>query len=84
MRNKWPKHTRENRETSARQMHPDRTCGTQLVKHQLIINAQYMEYEASDNFVLISSNRREFEQGGQLMSQKFMIVTKMNVSLTKR
>ena len=29
-----------------------------------IINAQYIEYEMSDEFVLISSNRRQFEQRG--------------------
>ena len=34
MQNKWPKHAQENRETSARQTHPDRTCGTQLLEHQ--------------------------------------------------
>ena len=54
----------ENQETSAHRTHPDHTHGTQLLKHQIVINAQYMEYEASDEFVLISSNRRQFEQGG--------------------
>ena len=34
MRNKWPKHARENREISARLMHPDRTRVTQLLKYQ--------------------------------------------------
>ena len=34
MQNKCPKHSRENRETSTRPMHPDRTRGTQLIKHQ--------------------------------------------------
>ena len=29
-----------------------------------IINAQYMKYKASNKFVLISSNRQQFEQGG--------------------
>ena len=29
-----------------------------------VINAQYTEYEVLDEFVLISSNRRPFEQGG--------------------
>ena len=57
MLNKWPKHARENRETSARRTHHDRTCGIQLLKNQLVINAQYTEYEASDEYVLISSNR---------------------------
>ena len=28
------------------------------------INAQYTKYEASDEFVLISSNRQQFKQGG--------------------
>ena len=64
MRNKWPKNAGENRETSACRMHPDRTRGAQLVKHQHVINAQYTEYEASDEYVLISSNKRRFEQGG--------------------
>ena len=57
MRNKWPKHARENQETSARQTHPNHTRGTQLLRHQVVINAQYTTYEASDRFVLISSNR---------------------------
>ena len=39
MRNKWPKHARENRETFTRQMHPDHTRGTQLLKHHIVINA---------------------------------------------
>ena len=29
-----------------------------------VINMQYMEYEALDEFVLILFNRRQFEQGG--------------------
>ena len=57
MRNKWPKHVGENRETPTRRMHPDRTHGTQLLKNKLVINAQYTEYEVSDEYVLISSNR---------------------------
>ena len=64
MRNKWPKHVGENRETPTRQTHPDCTHGTQLLKNQLVINAQYTEYEVSNEYVLISSNRRRFEQGG--------------------
>ena len=39
MQNKWPKHMRENQETSAHRMHLDRTCGIQLLKNQLVINA---------------------------------------------
>ena len=64
MRDKWPKCAWENREKSARRVHLDRTCGTQLVKHQLVINAPYTEYEASNKCVFISSNRRKFEQRG--------------------
>ena len=64
MRNKWPKHARENRETFTCQTHPDHTRGTQLLKHHIVINAWYMKYEASDEFVLISSNRQQFQQGG--------------------
>ena len=45
-------------------MHPDRTHGTQLVKHQLVINASYMEYEALDGYVFILSNRQKFKQRG--------------------
>ena len=57
MQNKWPKHMWENRETSACRMHLDWTRGTLLLKNQIVINAQYIEYKASDEFVLISSNR---------------------------
>ena len=64
MRNKWPKHVGENRETPTRRTHLDCTHGTQLLKNQLVINAQYTKYEVSDEYVLISSNRRRFEQGG--------------------
>ena len=64
MGNKWPKHARENWEVSAHQTHPNRTCGTQLVKHQLVINAQYTKSKVLDKYVLISSKRRRFEQGG--------------------
>ena len=56
-RNKWPKRARENRGKSARQTHLDRTRGTQQIKHQLVINMLYTEYEASDGYVFILSNR---------------------------
>ena len=61
MQDKWPKHARENRGKPARQTHIDHT---QQIKHQLVINAPYTEYEASDRYVFISSNRRKFKQGG--------------------
>ena len=64
MQNKWPKHVWENQETSARRTYPDHTRGIQLLKNQLFKNAQYMEYEASDEYVLILSNKRRFKQGG--------------------
>ena len=57
MRDKWPKHARENRNKFARQTHPNRTHGTQRLKHHLVINAPYTEYEVSDGYVFISSNR---------------------------
>ena len=34
MQNKWPKHTLENRDMSTQQVHPGRTRGIQLLKHQ--------------------------------------------------
>ena len=64
MQDKWPKHTRENQEKFARQTHLDHTRGTQQIKHQLVINAPYTEYEASDGYVFISSNRQKFKQRG--------------------
>ena len=63
-RHKWPKHAQENRGKSARQTYLDRTCGTQQIKHQLIINILYTEHEALDGYVFISSNRQKFKQGG--------------------
>ena len=62
MQNKRPKLKQENRDMFARRAHLSRTRGTQPLRHQVIINAQYMEYEASDELVLISSKRRENEQ----------------------
>ena len=64
MQNKRPKRVRENQEKSARRTHLDHIHGTQLVKYQLVINAQYTKYEASDEYVLILSNRQKFKQGG--------------------
>ena len=58
MWNTRPKHVWENQEKSACRTYPDRTRGTQLVKHQLVINVQYTKYEVWDERVLISSNRR--------------------------
>ena len=46
MWDKWPKRAQENQEKSTRQTHLNRTRGTQKVKHQLVINASYMVYEA--------------------------------------
>ena len=63
MKNKWPKHVRENRDMFARRAHPSCTRGAQPLRHRVVINAQYTEYEASGEFVLISSKRRENEQG---------------------
>ena len=48
----------------ARRTHPDHTRGTQQLIHQLVINAPYTEYEASNGYVFISSNKRKFKQGG--------------------
>ena len=62
--NKWPKRVRENRGKSARQKHLDRTCGTQQIKHQLVINTLYTEHEVLYGYVFISSNRQKFKQGG--------------------
>ena len=47
----------------ARRAHPSCTRGAQPLRHQVIINAQYTEYKVSSKFVLISSKRRENEQG---------------------
>ena len=47
-----------------------------------IINVQYTEYEVLNEFVRISSNRRQNEQRGQLMNQKFMAVTTHRSSFT--
>ena len=63
MQYKWPKCAWENREKSARQTHLDRTHGTQQIKHQFVINAPYTKYEASNDYVFISSNRQKFKQG---------------------
>lgn len=57
MLDKWPKRVRENRKKIPRQTHPNRTHGTQRLKHQLVINAPYTEYEVSGRYVFISSNR---------------------------
>ena len=47
-----------------------------------VINAQYTEYKALEEFALISSNRQQNEQRGQLMNQKFMIVNTRRSSFT--
>ena len=57
MQNRGPKLTLENQDMFACRAHPSCTRGAQLLRHQVIINAQYTEYEASDEFVLISSKR---------------------------
>jgi len=64
MQNKLPKLTQENRDRFARQAHPSHTQGTQELRHQVVINAQYTEYEASDELGLISSKRRGNEKRG--------------------
>ena len=64
MQNKLPKLTQENRDMFARQTHPSRTRGAQPPRHQILINAQHTKYEASDEFVLISSFRRDNKQRG--------------------
>ena len=61
MRDKWPKRAQKNRGKSAHQTHLDCTHGTQQIKHQLVINAPYTKYKASDRYVFISSNRRKFK-----------------------
>ena len=48
----------------ARQTHPSRTRRAQPPRHQILINAQHTEYEVSDEFVLISSFRRDNKQRG--------------------
>ena len=64
MQNKWPKHQLENRDCP----HYERILAVHVVFNcsntKTIINAQYTEFEASKEFVLISSNKRQFEQGG--------------------
>ena len=49
-----------------------------------VINTQYTEYEALNEFVLISSKRWENEQRGQLMNRKFMVVVTRRSSFTLR
>ena len=63
MQDKWPKCVRENQEKSTHRTHPNCTHGTQRIKHQLVINAPYTEYEASDRYVFISFNRRNSNKG---------------------
>ena len=46
-----------NQDRFAHQAHPSRTHGTQPPRHQIVINAQHTEYEASDESILISSKR---------------------------
>ena len=67
----------------ARQAHPNHIRGTQPLKHQVVINVQYTEYEALDELVLILSKRRENEQKGQLMNQKIMVVVTRRSSFTR-
>ena len=65
MQDKWPKWARENKKKkTACRTHPDHTRGTQQLIHQLVINEPYTEYEASNGYVFISSNKQEFKQGG--------------------
>jgi len=54
----------ENRDMFAHETHSSRIRGAQPPKHQIIINAQHTECEASNEFVFISSKRRDNEQGG--------------------
>jgi len=84
MQDKWPKCERDNWEKSARRTHPNRTLGTHQIKHQLVINALYTEYEVSDGYVFISSSQMRIQTRGQLMSQKFTIIIKLKSSLTNR
>ena len=65
-----------------RRAHPSRTLSAQPLKHQVVINVQYTEYEASDKPVLISSKRRENEQRGKLMNQKIMVIITRRSSFT--
>ena len=49
-----------------------------------VINAHYMEYEASEGFVLISFKGRENKQKGQLMNKKIMVLITRRSSFTQR
>ena len=64
VQNKFPKFMWENQDMFICWTYHGRTWGVQPPKHQIFINAQHTEYKALDKFVLISSKRRDNEQGG--------------------
>ena len=59
----------ENWDKLTRRRHPNCTCGARRTRHQFAINALNTKHEATNNYVLISSQGQEYKQG-QLMSQK--------------